>query len=121
VQEGADLVAAYWRYHELSSGDRAARLASEDLFWAWETVEEAMTGEDPLELLDSLLAAPTADPCYLGAGPIEDLLVADPARWDEAMAERCRTSERWRAALACVLVMNQRDLKQLAAYVKPVK
>ncbi|MCW2587282.1 MAG: UDP-N-acetylmuramoyl-tripeptide--D-alanyl-D-alanine ligase [Frankiales bacterium] len=54
---------------------------------------------------------------HLGAGPIEDLLVADPAHWDQPMADRCRTSEGWRAALACVLVMEQRDLKQLAVYV----
>ena len=68
-----------------------------DHFWAWETVEEAMAGEDPLVLLDSLLEAPEADP-YLGARPIVDRLVADPARWDQPLADRCRTSERWRAA-----------------------
>ncbi|MGZ4532054.1 MAG: hypothetical protein ACXVXP_06855 [Mycobacteriaceae bacterium] len=115
----SDLVPAYWRHHELASGDRKERLASEEHFWAWEAVEEAMEGDDPLVLLDSLLEAPGADPCYLGAGPIEDLLVADPDRWGEAFADRCRTSPRWREAMACVFVQDRNSLKNLAVYLKP--
>lgn len=113
-------MASYWRHHALSSGARAERLASEEHSWAWDAVEDAMDGDDPLGLLDALLAQPEADPCYLGAGPIEDLLNANPARWDELLAERCRTSERWRAAMACVWVEHQSRLKKLAVYLKPV-
>ena len=79
-----------------------------------------MAGEDPLVLLDALLEAPDADP-YLGAGPIVDRLIADPARWDQPLADRCRTSERWRAALACVFGDGPERLKQLAVNVGPIK
>ena len=72
--------------------------------WAWEAVEEAVTESDDqvLVLLDALLEAPAADPCYLGAGPIEELLVAHGPRWQEEVARKCRTSSTWRDALACV-------------------
>lgn len=120
MPELAELVAAYWRHHALASGDRAERLASEAHFWAWEAVEEAMEGNDPLGLLDALLEAPEADPCYLGAGPVEDLLAANPGPWDEALADRCRTSPRWREAMACVWVEDQTKLKNLAVYLKSV-
>lgn len=113
-------MAAYWQHHLLASGERAERLASEKYFWAWEAVSEAMEGEDPLGLLDALLESPDADPCYLGAGPVEDLLCADTARWDEALAERCRTSQRWREVMACVLLVEQEDARHLAVYLKPV-
>jgi hypothetical protein len=120
VSERGDVVVAYWRHHALASGARAERLACEEHFWAWEAVEEAMDGEDPLGLLDALLEAPGADPCYLGAGPVEDLLTANPGRWDKTLADRCRTSERWREVMACVFVEDQTRLKNLAEYLKPV-
>ena len=96
------LVAAYWRRHALAGGDRQQRLQAQELFWAWEAVSAAMEGENPLPLLDALLAAPDADACHLGAGPLEDLLVSDPARWGSAVEERCRRSATWRDAVACV-------------------
>lgn len=120
VPEREDLVLAYWRHHALACGDRAERLASEEHFWAWESVEEAMEGEDPLGLLDALLEAPGTDPCYLGAGPVEDLLTATPGRSAEALPDRCRTSPRWREAMLCVRVEDQSRLKNLAVYLKPV-
>ena len=86
MPERGDVIAAYWRHHALASGDRAERLASEEHFWAWEAVDEAMEGDDALGLLDALLEAPGADPCYLGAGPIEVLLCGNPARWDGRLA-----------------------------------
>lgn len=100
------MVAAYWSYVRLGQGDRAERLraeAGEDL-WAWEAVNGAVDAGEPavLDLLDELLAAPQADPCGLGAGPIEDLLTQHGPAFDAAVGERCRRSTSWRAAVACV-------------------
>ena len=63
---------------------------------------EAVEGDDPLMLLDLLAASEDADLCFLGAGPVEDLLCLDPGRWDQELADRCRASERWRQVLGCV-------------------
>ncbi len=100
------VVAAYWARYRLGGGDRQARLRHEagEFVWAWDLVEEAVHigTADVLTLLDSLLASPKADPCYLGAGPVEELLVHNGPRFDGPVAERCRRSELWREALACV-------------------
>ena len=110
VPELGDLVSAYWRHHALSSGDRAERLASQELSWAWDAVDEAMEGDDPLGLLDALLEAPGADPGYLGAGPVGDLLAAHGPRWQEPVALRCRTLLTWRDALGSVW-LDEREEK----------
>jgi hypothetical protein len=113
-----ELVAAYWRNHALSSGDRQQRLAAADDFWAWEAVSDAMGRPDSLTLLDALLAAPAADPCAIGAGPLEDLLSEHGLAWDTAVADRCRTSPLWRAAVACVWLdgYESQSLSALALY-----
>jgi hypothetical protein len=102
--ERARLIESYWLYQALSTGDRAERLRADDLFWAWESVEDAMTGDirAAMLLIDELLAAPGADPCYLGAGPLEDLLTERGTEAAEPVAARCRSSSAWRAAVACV-------------------
>ncbi|MDX6274485.1 MAG: hypothetical protein QOJ92_1695 [Frankiales bacterium] len=88
--------------------------------WAYDVVREATdTGADGvLELLDDLLAAPNADPCSIGAGPLEDLLSQHGMAWDTAVADRCRTSPLWRAAAACVWLnaYESRGLSALALY-----
>lgn len=116
------LVDAYWRHHALSSGERADRLAAQELFWAWEAVSEAMESDDPLRVLDALLEHPTSDPCYLGAGPVEDLLAVCPEVWDGPLAERCRLSERWRAVLSCVWLddADRKRVPGLGQYLRPV-
>ena len=100
------LVSSYWSHHRLADGDREQRLRAEsgDSFWAWEAVEHAARegAPDVLELFDALLAAPDADPCYVGAGPLEELLVHQGVAFEGAVAERCRRAERWRAAVSCV-------------------
>jgi hypothetical protein len=65
-------------------------------------VESAVESDDPLTLLDLLVADDDADLCFLGAGPVEDLLTLAPARWDQSLADRCGESDRWRQVLACV-------------------
>jgi hypothetical protein len=103
VPSRAEVVAAYWTHHRLPRGRRSERLAAAEYDWAWDFVDEAMRGDDdPLSLLDELLGAPEADPCYLGAGPVEDLLCREPGRWDQPMAERCARSLRWQEAVVCV-------------------
>lgn len=50
-----------------------------------------------LTLLDALLDAPQADPCYLGAGPVEELLVNHGARFaaNIALAAVCGVACVW--------------------------
>ena len=105
----------------LAAGERKERLAAKDLFWAVEAVNEAMEGDDPLVVLDALAEAPDADLCYLGAGPVEDLLTANPVAWAATLAGRCRTSERWRKVLACVWLddADREQVEPLAPYLKP--
>lgn len=114
------MVVAYWRYHELSQGDRGQRFEAEECFWAWEAVQDAVDQEsNVLALLDALLDAPGADACYVGAGPVEDLLVDHGGRWDAALAERCRRSAQWRQALTCASVTHQSQLTQLRPFLPP--
>jgi len=98
------LVAAYWRYHQLSAGTRKQRLAGEDLFWACEAVQDAVHDDptDVLDLIDALLLAPEADPGYVGAGPVEDLICQTGSKYEAALAERCRKDAKWREAMSCV-------------------
>lgn len=101
VNADPGIVAAYWRNYELSQGNRTRRLEAEASYlWAWEAVQDALDENDPLSLLDAILDAENADPAYVGAGPVEDLLDRDPEQWDAPIAERCRRSQRWRAAVA---------------------
>jgi len=113
-----DVVATYWRLKELRAGDRASRLASEEFWWAWEVVHDAMVegGEAALALLDDLLNWPTAEPCDVGAGPLEDLL-GDFPDLAEAVATRCRLNPLWRAAAECVWSSDARVLSALKLYV----
>jgi hypothetical protein len=117
-----ELADAYWTYYRLKpSTERADRLKSDELFWAWEMAQELSQARpwddgfesrweerpervapamDRLELIELLAErAPDADGAlaYLGAGPVENYLENDPdiARVDEA----ARRSERFRIAL----------------------
>ncbi len=108
MTEVAVVVSAYWGHYRLTTGDRAERLRAEsgDHDWAWDVVENAARDGRPdvLALFDALLAAADADPCYLGAGPLEELLIHHGAAFDQAVADRCRRSDVWRAALSCVWI-----------------
>jgi len=123
-QDLTSLVTAYWQHHELS-GDREQRLQAEELFWAWEAVDEAVQPRpqaDTLSLLDALLEASGADAFYVGAGPVEDLLDRYGAQVQEALAQRCRTSASWRQAVGCVWldVPLRQCLPLLAEYLPPL-
>jgi hypothetical protein len=97
------LVEAYWRHHRLASGSRQDRLDSHDWRWAVSEVQRAVEDDArPLELLDALLAHEEADPAYLGAGPIEDLVTAAPSRWAHELVSLAEHSSAWRQALGSV-------------------
>jgi len=99
-----DETEAYWTHYRLSQGDRRERLLSDDYFWAWEDVDFAVTDgpvDEAVKLLDSLLRAPSADPCYVGAGPLENLLRYRPAEAATVVATLVRQEPLWREAFAC--------------------
>jgi hypothetical protein len=97
------MVDAYWRYHQLFHGTRQERLARDAYFWAWDAVETAVM-ESPIEaieMIDAVLRHPDADPVYVGAGPIENLLSGHPPPLVlEEVALRCRQDRLWREAVS---------------------
>lgn len=97
------MVDAYWRYHQLLHGTRQERLARDAYFWAWDAVETAVM-ESPgeaIEMIDAMLRHPDADPVYVGAGPIENLLsVRPPPQVLEEIGLRCRQDPLWREAVS---------------------
>jgi hypothetical protein len=121
VGEVPEVVSAYWAQHRLSSGDRASRLRAEsdEFGWASDVVVEATAegSAQVLTLLDALLDAPEADPCFLGAGPVEELLVNHGSRFAADIALRCRQSAAWRDAVACVWLSDADE--QAVALLRP--
>lgn len=98
------VVTAYWAQHRLSHGSRDDRLHADQYFWACEIVTDAaVKGDvDVVGLLDDLLHAEDADPVYLGAGPLEDLLHYHAAEFAGPVAQHCRRDAVWRNAVDAV-------------------
>jgi predicted SnoaL-like aldol condensation-catalyzing enzyme len=100
------LISAYWRHYELAgSPDRAERLTVDDGFWAWEQVHQSVL-DGRAGIVDLLVELSDAAPndrglAYLGAGPIENLLVAHGSEVVDEIEERCRSNERFRIAVRC--------------------
>jgi hypothetical protein len=97
------MVDAYWRYHQLFQGTRQERLARDAYFWAWDAVETAVmeSPREAIEMIDEVLRHPDADPVYVGAGPIENLLSDRPSpQVLEEIALRCRQDPLWRKAVS---------------------
>jgi hypothetical protein len=74
-----ELVTTFWRHYALSKSDaRSDRLAADELFWAWEQVDQAAkeggTGIVTLLVALSAAAPDEAARAYLGAGPVETLV-----------------------------------------------
>ena len=121
--EQADVADAYWRYYRLSTGSREERLAAEAFSAArdaiWDTVHYASMPVI-LTLVDELLAHPSADAGYIGAGPVEDILNLDGVEdWDEELARRCRTSAAWREAVYSAIEPDGLSLPHLRPYLRP--
>jgi hypothetical protein len=99
-----EIVDAYWTYFHLSQGDKRKRAAADDYFWGWEEVASMVDGgriEDTLKLLDALLQSPSADPCVVGAGPLENLLSNRRDESQKQVDERVRQEPAWREAMEC--------------------
>jgi hypothetical protein len=109
-----EITFSYWEGHRLMKGNRQQRLKVDELWWAWDAIQQQVERGEP-EVVDLLLAlADTADGedelRALGAGWIEDLL-ADHGRAMatdagrpllEALAEASRQNPRFRVALGSV-------------------
>ena len=115
-----DVVTAYWEHWRLLRGNRQERLAAErrpDL--ARQVIDEAVESGEPsaVSLLVALAeAAPSDyDAVLVGAGPLEDLLVAHGRRLArpegvallEEIDAAARRSRRFRQALASVWVHDE--------------
>jgi hypothetical protein len=113
------MVDAYWRYHQLFQGTRQERLARDAYFWAWDAIETAVM-ESPfeaIEMIDAVLRHPDAEPVYVGAGPIENLLSDHPsAQVMEEIGRRCRQDPLWREAVSGAYVEDP-ILASVAPYV----
>ena len=107
----ANFTEAYWRRYVLMfRGNREQRLAAGELDWADDEVREALG--DPVKAVGLLVrladAAPDAQALsYLGAGPVEDLLVdPSPAIVDE-IEQAARRNKHFRYALQCAWFDDQ--------------
>ncbi|PFG42305.1 hypothetical protein ATJ88_0962 [Isoptericola jiangsuensis] len=98
----AEVADGYFRFLTLFHGDRAARLASEELSHFYDAVwDRAVFSADPFPMLGALIDRATDDELgQVGEGVIESMIDL-PQHWP-GLEERCRLEPRWRAALRCV-------------------
>lgn len=107
VASASDLVSGFWESYRLSSSAISAdRLSAREFAWAAAEVDDRVQ-DDPSEVFDLLIALADAAPddaalAYLGAGPIEDLLVHHGS---DVVFDRvegwARCNEHFRKALRC--------------------
>ena len=106
VSDNVELVEAYWEQRRrANSDDRDTRRTADELWWAWEAVEDRVR-EDPdnvvvllVELAD---AAPDDGLAYLGAGPVENLLrYSDSKVMFDRVEGWARRNDNFRKALGC--------------------
>lgn len=122
------LVDAYWKHYELAVGDRRERLEAENLFWAWEEVDNAVRTPSPqtFDLLLALVHGAQDDNAlaYVGAGPFEDLVNWHGAKFVDEIERYARRDRAFRQALANVRISSNvpatvRD--RLAIYIPPLE
>jgi hypothetical protein len=105
--EDVDLADRYWRRFALTSGNRAERLEAESLTVSTDLVDERVeAGAEGVVDLLVLLADFAPDPqveslAFLGAGPVEDLLIRHAARLIDEIEAAARTNDRFRYAIRC--------------------
>jgi hypothetical protein len=107
VSVSAELVAAYWRHHQLVfSADPNDQAGADDWLWAWEEVDQAALDASPgvVELLVALAKAAPNDQAlgYLGVGPLQDLVRRHGAKFVHAIDEAAHASQSFQFALGCV-------------------
>jgi hypothetical protein len=101
----ARLVDGYWTAARLAtSGIRSERLTAKEWRWAVDEVDAAMEqpGDSALDLLDDLMRAPGADPGYVGASALENLLTEHGPVIADRVADRARRDPLWREAVGGV-------------------
>lgn len=107
----AEPVETYWRHYQLStSAVRSERLQSANDFWASESVNDA-TEEPTFDVMGLLRALADAAPddralCYLGAGPVEDLLRCHGDRFIGVIDDEATANARLQTALRCAWFEN---------------
>ena len=106
-----ELVETYWRHYRLApSAVRSERLESAADFWASERLHDATEEptDDVVGLLRALADAAPDDRalCYLGAGPIEDLLRYHGDRFIGLIDDEATANARFRTALRCAWFEN---------------
>lgn len=90
------LAEAYWTFHRLASGSREERTRVDDLFWAYNRVND-LVADDPtaaIAVIDQLLTSPHAEVDTIAFGPIEDPLVLHPPWCAEHLPTKCRVEPR---------------------------
>jgi len=107
VHDPAVLADGYWEhYRRTTSTSRAVRLSAGDTRWAWDEVEDRVRSE-PEAMIAILVAIADAAPdddalAYLGAGPVEDLIVRSGS---DIVIDRiegaARRSDNFRKAVCC--------------------
>jgi hypothetical protein len=102
-----DLADGYWSEFARLTGNRQERLAAESSMSSTAVVDDRVgIGADGIVDLLTLLADRAPDPqddslAYLGAGPVEELVIHHAARFIEEIDTAARTNERFRYALRC--------------------
>jgi Family of unknown function (DUF6869) len=107
VHNPAELAEVYWEhYRRTTSKTRALRLSASDTRWALEEVEDRVRSE-PEAMIAVLVAIADAAPddvalAYLGAGPVEDVIVHHGS---DVVIDRiegaANRSENFRKAVSC--------------------
>ena len=99
------LAARYWEHYDLTAAKGDGGAAGEEL---WDDVEavNAAARENAPEAVSLLVAVAEAAPdnvalAYLGAGPVEELLIGHAEDVVEAVDLAAQGSERFRYALRC--------------------
>jgi len=115
------LVNAYWRYQALyENPDPTVRRDAARLFWAWERVNDAVLDGDAgiIELIVALADAAPNDraACYLGCGPLEDLIRLHGADFADAIDAAARRNPRFQTALRCVWYDSEEDPELVARF-----
>lgn len=122
------LIAAYWEhYRRFTSGVREDRVSADELLWASQFVDDAVSsgGAGVIELLCDLAAgAPDLRALsYLGAGPVEELLVNADTTVVDAVDAAARRVPRFRTALCCAWFddhLRPDDARRLRRFGEPL-
>ena len=110
---------------ELEALLTAMEVASEkdDCFWAWEAVRD-LVDEDPERawriLMVALARCSPNHEHFIGAGPLEELLIKQPRRFAERVAEKLLANARFQAAFTMINFSTEYASREDAHYFKEI-